>query len=72
MSKLPPSSSSNAMPRGLFGIDAIVVILQMTAKTVEVLHNTCDTAKLPPKNLTFTNPTILALILFLSCQRKED
>jgi hypothetical protein len=55
-----------------FALDAIVVILQMMAKAVEVLRNTCNTAKLPTNaNPTLPNGTILALILFLSCQRNE-
>jgi hypothetical protein len=40
-------------PEDLFATNAIVVILQMMAKVVEVLPNTCTTAKLPPNaNLT--------------------
>jgi hypothetical protein len=60
-------------PEVFFALDAIVVILQMMAKAVEVLRNTCDTAKLPTNaNLTLPNGTVLALILFLSCQRNKE
>ena len=69
----PPCQSSHLhpcpmpCPEVFFAFDAIIVILQMMAKAVEVLHSIWDTAKLPPKNLTLVNTTILALILFLSC-----
>ena len=40
-------------PEVFFVSDAIIVLLQMIAKAVRVLRNTCATAKLPPNaNLT--------------------
>jgi hypothetical protein len=76
MSKLLPASSLDDTPsRVYFASNANIVIFLMTAKVIEVMHNTSGTAlDFPNVELKSAGSMFLALILYsyhLSWQRKD-
>jgi hypothetical protein len=66
MSKLLPASSLDDIPsRVYFASNASIVIFLMTAKVIEVMHNTSGTAlDFPNVELKSAGSMFLALILY--------